>query len=96
MTVPITKTQKIKNKMNRRIKPHTIEARPSIELDRNYRRPEAASAAGCSTITIIRAFSNGHLQGYRIGKLVIHSGAQLLAWLEAGGKTGVKGGRVNA
>jgi hypothetical protein len=53
-----------------------------------YSRPEAAQVAGCAIITLIRAYTAGHLMGYRQGRLVKHSGQHLLDWLEAGGKTG--------
>jgi hypothetical protein len=53
-----------------------------------YSRPEAAQVAGCAIITLIRAYSAGHLAGYRQGRLIKHSGQHLLDWLEAGGKTG--------
>ena len=61
-----------------------------------YSRPEAAQVAGCAIITLIRAYSAGHLAGYRQGRLVKHSGQHLLDWLEAGGKTGWgrKGGEL--
>ncbi len=59
-----------------------------IEVNRNYREREAAQAANCSNFTIRRARINGHLQFYRVGRIVLHSGQHLLDWLEAGGKTG--------
>jgi hypothetical protein len=57
-----------------------------------YSRPEAAAVAGCSIITLIRAYNAGHLFGYRQGRLVKHAGQHLLDWLEAGGKTGWRKG----
>lgn len=57
-----------------------------------YSRPQAAAVAGCAVITLIRAYSAGHLIGYRQGRLIKHSGQHLLDWLEAGGKTGWRKG----
>lgn len=53
-----------------------------------YNRPEAALVADCAVITLIRAYGAGHLEGYRIGRYVKHSGQQILNWLESGGRTG--------
>jgi hypothetical protein len=57
-----------------------------------YNRPAAALVADCSIITLIRAYSAGHLFGYRQGRYVKHSGQHLLDWLESGGLTGWKKG----
>jgi hypothetical protein len=65
----------------------SFQQRPAIEPNRNYDRNEAALACGCAVITLIRAYDAQHLKAYRIGRRVMHSGAHLLAWLEAGGKT---------
>lgn len=62
--------------------------RPPIVADAIYPRPDAAIVADCAVITVVRAYLAGHLNGYRIGRHVKHSGRQLLDWLEAGGKTG--------
>lgn len=71
----------------------TIVDRPTIELNRNYNRREAALAVGCSVITLIRAYDSGHLKAYRVGRRILHSGAHLIEWMEAGGKTAsLKGG----
>ncbi|MGH9847903.1 MAG: hypothetical protein ACREEM_55155 [Blastocatellia bacterium] len=63
-------------------------ARPALDPQRNYSIPEGASVAGVAAITIWRAVYAGHCQTYRVGRRRIVSGAQLQAWLEAGGKTG--------
>ncbi|MBS1790590.1 MAG: hypothetical protein JST85_22925 [Acidobacteria bacterium] len=60
---------------------------PILELNRNYSIPLGAKVAGCSAITFWRAIYAGHLETYRIGRRRTVSGAQILAWLEAGGKT---------
>lgn len=59
-----------------------------IVVNQIYDRQTAARAAGCSAITLVRAYSSGNLQGYRIGRYVKHMGSHLLEWLESGGKTG--------
>jgi hypothetical protein len=60
-----------------------------------YTRLEAAQMVGCSVITLIRAYSAGHLTGYRQGRLIKHSGNHLINWLESGGKTGWRKCRAN-
>jgi hypothetical protein len=82
-----TKTNQ-KKTTQKKAKPSASLVRTPIESTRNYTRPEAAIACGVSEMTLIRAFQSEHLKAYRIGRRVIHSGAQLQAWMEAGGKTG--------
>ncbi len=62
--------------------------RPAIEPLKNYPRPEAARVVPCAVITLIRAYEAGHLSAYRVGRKILHSGQHLIAWLEAGGRTG--------
>jgi len=64
------------------------EPRPAIEAGRQYSRREAAYALGVGQITLYRAYDNGHLQAYRIGGRILHSGQHLIDWLEGGGRTG--------
>ncbi|QQS46475.1 MAG: helix-turn-helix domain-containing protein [Acidobacteriota bacterium] len=54
----------------------------------NYSINDGAAAAGVSSTTIWRAVYSGNLETYRAGRRRIISGAQIKAWLEAGGKTG--------
>ena len=61
--------------------------RPALDLQKIYSRKESAYVLGLSQITLFRAFDSGHLQGYRAGRNVKHSGQQLLDWLQAGGRT---------
>jgi excisionase family DNA binding protein len=62
--------------------------RPALEQSRNYQVNEAALTMGVAAITIWRAIYNGHLKHYRVGRRVLVSGEQLIAWRDAGGKTG--------
>lgn len=62
-------------------------ARRPFEINQNYSVKEAATVAGVSAITIWRAIYAGHLQTYRAGRRRILSGAQVKAWLDAGGRT---------
>lgn len=62
--------------------------RPTLDPARIYTRREAALALGVSTITLIRARDNGNLQELRVGARCLHSGQQLIDFLNAGGKTG--------
>lgn len=62
-------------------------ARPPLTSDKIFNRKEAATAAGVSIPTLVRAYDSGNLQAYRVGRRVLHLGAHLLNWLEAGGKT---------
>ncbi len=55
--------------------------------NRNFSVNEAAASLSINAITIWRAIWGGHLQTYRIGRRHVISTEQLLAWLEAGGKT---------
>lgn len=82
--------EKAKRKTNRK---DTLN-RPAIEPLKNYPRPEAAKVVPCAVITLIRAFEAGHLSAYRVGRNVVHSGQQLIDWLEAGGKTGRVGNQI--
>lgn len=63
------------------------QTRPVIEENRIYTRPEAAQACGVHVITLVRAYGNGNLKAYRIGRRVVHSGKHLRLWLESGGCT---------
>jgi excisionase family DNA binding protein len=69
-------------------------ARPTLEKSRNYTVLEGAVTMGVAAITVWRAIYNGYLEHYRVGRRVLVSGAQLIAWRDAGGKTGhsAKGG----
>lgn len=78
------KTAERKRKTPRKLNSHRQPILPAAI----YSRPEAATVAGCAVITLIRAYSAGHLAGYRQGRLIKHSGQHLLDWLEAGGRTG--------
>lgn len=64
------------------------QPRPVIEPNRKYDRRESVLACGAGINTIVRAFENGYLKAYRIGRCVMHSGQHLLDWLGSGGKTG--------
>jgi hypothetical protein len=64
-----------------------LATKPPLTPDRIYTSAEAALAIGVSTITLIRARNAGHLAELRAGRKVLHSGKQLLDWLEAGGRT---------
>lgn len=70
--------------------------RPTLDPSRNYTRAEAALAVGVAPISLFRAFDAGHLNAFRVGRRVIHSGQQLLDWLAAGGKTSTVEGRAQA
>lgn len=61
--------------------------KPVLTPDRIYTRAESALVIGCAEITLIRARDAGHLAELRVGRNVLHSGQQLLDWLNAGGKT---------
>lgn len=58
-----------------------------LQADVNYSAGQAAQAVTVSPATIWRAIYGGHLRTYRIGSRVVISGAQLIAWRDAGGKT---------
>jgi hypothetical protein len=62
--------------------------RPALEPNKLYSRRETCLVIGRSEVTVIRAYLNGHLEGYTIGNRVHHMGSQILSWLEAGGRTG--------
>lgn len=59
----------------------------AINPDAIYSRRESAQATRNSESTMVRAFLNGHLEALRVGNRIRHTGAQLLAWLNAGGRT---------
>jgi hypothetical protein len=61
--------------------------RPPIDPAGIYSRAEAAFLTNVSLMTLIRARDAGHLSEFRAGRRCLHSGQQLLDWLEAGGKT---------
>jgi excisionase family DNA binding protein len=63
-------------------------ARPALNTETLYNRREAALVTNLSRMTLIRAFNSGNLPGYRVGTRVLHSGQQILDWLNSGGKTG--------
>lgn len=65
-----------------------VISRPTIIPNRNYTRQEAKLACGVSVASLIRAWEAGFLKSYRAGRRVLHSGQDLLDWLETGGKTG--------
>lgn len=58
-----------------------------LETTQNYSVRDGAAAAGVSAMTVWRAIYSGNLECYRAGRRRILSGAQIKAWLEAGGKT---------
>jgi hypothetical protein len=58
-----------------------------LEPARLHNRGEASLVVGVARITLIRAFNSGHLAGYRVGTRVLHTGQQLLDWLNSGGHT---------
>jgi excisionase family DNA binding protein len=62
--------------------------RPTLDRQRNYSVTEAALTMGVAAVTIWRAIYSGHLRHYRVGRRVLVSGEQLVAWRDAGGKTG--------
>ena len=68
-------------------KARKLVSKPPLTPDRIYTSAEAALAIGVSTITLIRARNAGRLAELRAGRKVLHSGKQLLDWLEAGGRT---------
>lgn len=82
-----TQKQKTEKSQKSKSKPVLID-RPAIIPGRTYTRREATLACGVSTASLIRAWEAGFLKSYRVGRRVLHSGQQLLEWLEAGGKTG--------
>jgi len=65
----------------------TNSQRPAIVPDAVYSRPQASQLLGVAEITLIRAYSGGHLAAHKIGTKIRHTGRQLLTWIEAGGKT---------
>lgn len=71
-----------------------IPTRTPIEPTRNFTPEEAAFAAGVAAVTVRRAidlWQRTTAQGlahYRVGRRIVISGAQIQAWLDAGGKTG--------
>ena len=67
-----------------------ITSRPALDPRKIYSRAEAALTVGVAPITLIRAYDNGHLQAYRLGRKVAHSGQHLLDWLNQGGLTSRK------
>jgi hypothetical protein len=66
----------------------SLTRRPSLVADRVYSETEAALVVGRSRQTLRRARDAGYLQCYGQGRLIAYSGSHLLAWLEAGSKTG--------
>lgn len=84
----IATTKKRKPKAAR--KTSNLSNKPPLTPDRIYNIAEAAQAIGVSKMTLIRARDGGHLAELRAGRNVLHSGQQLLDWLEAGGKTSKK------
>lgn len=88
MTVATKAKTKTKAKANKN------NARLPLETNCNYSVPDGAAAAGVAPVTFWRAIYGGHLQHYRVGRRVILSGAQIKAWLDAGGRTSrvTKGG----
>jgi hypothetical protein len=71
-------------------------ARPALDPLAIYPRKDGARTVGVSEITLIRAYDNGHLKAFRVGRRVLHSGQHLLDWLAAGGKTSVQPKRGGA
>lgn len=78
----------VKTKPARKMaKASKLAARPILEDDRIYRIPEVAAVANCAVPTVWRAIYSQHLKTYRVGRYRRVAGAQIRAWLEAGGKT---------
>lgn len=72
----------------RRVRAKSPQRGLPIVANQIYERREAAQAARCAVITLVRAYDSGNLGAYRIGRSIKHSGQHLLDWLESGGKTG--------
>lgn len=66
--------------------------RPPLELTAHYSVKQVAVVVNCAEITIWRAISSDNLKTHRTGRKRLISGAQIKAWLDAGGKTGATGG----
>jgi hypothetical protein len=81
----ITETAE-KSKSARKPKSKKTE-RQRLEPTRLYSRKDLADIFGAHSITSLRAHRRQHLEGYTVGRLVFHTGEQVLAWLNAGGKT---------
>lgn len=89
VTTAAEKTKSIQNSQQiRTVRAKPAANRPAIEPLKNYTREEAAKVVPCAQITLIRAYDNGFLSFYRVGRRILHSGQHLIDWLEAGGKTG--------
>jgi hypothetical protein len=61
--------------------------RQTLEPKRFYSRRDLHAVTGAHPMTFLRAYRRGHLEGHTVGRLVFHTGEQVLAWLAAGGKT---------
>jgi hypothetical protein len=59
----------------------------AIERDAVYTRRESSRAVRVSESTLVRAYQSGHLKAHTVGNRILHTGAQLLSWLQRGGKT---------
>lgn len=77
-----TQRQKTKRRTSARIRIKTKD-RPSLILDKQYNRLEAALVTGVSYITIVRAQEKGELAAYKIGRRILHSGKHLHDWLKS-------------
>ena len=60
--------------------------RMTIDAERLYTRAEVATMLHVAELTIFRATHAGKLHSFRIGRFYRYSGAQVLQWLESGGK----------
>lgn len=81
----ITETTE-KSKSTRKPKSKQPE-RQHLEPTRIYSRKDLAAIFGAHPITFLRAYRRDHLEGCTVGRLVFHTGEQVMRWLEAGGRT---------
>lgn len=65
-----------------------LTASRTINKDAVYTMSEAAFLANCEYKSIFHAIKNKHLKAGGIGRAPRVKGSDLLAWIEAGGRTG--------
>jgi excisionase family DNA binding protein len=63
----------------------------TINKDAVYTMSEAAFLVNCEYKSIFHAIQNNHLKAGGIGRTPRVKGSDLLAWIEAGGRTGRRG-----
>ena len=89
--------QDVKPTVKKRGRPRGALGRPpQIRPEARYGYEKAAQLARVSESTIRRAMDAGYLKTERVGFRIVFLGADLLAWLQAGRRTGRTSAHIKA